>query len=186
MSDDHDQRLVRLYKKGDQDALATLIRIHTDSVFNFICSFVKDTDVAADITQETFVRAWGNINRFDESRSFKVWLLSIAKNAAIDFLRKKKSIPFSKLETEQEDSLPFDVSDDNPLPDELFAQKELREIMNNIVTKLPPMYRSVITLYYHEGLNFREIAAIDGSSIDTIKSRHRRALVIIKKEIMMA
>ncbi len=96
MPDRSDENLVTDYLKGDKKALEILIGRYLKPIYNFLYRYTGDVAEAEDITQEAFVRAWKNIRKFDRNKKFKTWIFGIAKNAAIDFLRKKKPILFSR------------------------------------------------------------------------------------------
>jgi RNA polymerase sigma-70 factor (ECF subfamily) len=125
---------------------------------------------------------WRHLKKFDKKKKFSTWLFSIAKNSAIDFLRKKRPILFSELQNSRnEQNIDETLIDPAPLPDYLLSQKHTTDQINSAINKLPLNYQIVLTLYYHDQLNFREIAEALEESINTIQSRHRRALVLLKE-----
>jgi len=178
---DSDECIIRLYLDGRKDLLEVLVKRYIDHIYNFIFRFVRDRGRAEDLTQETFIKVWKNLHKFDPERKFKTWLFQIARNTALDFLRKKKGINFSELE--EEESGHFDLADEGPTPQEIFEKKETRMMVEKILDELPGKYGSVLILYYQNQLNFREIAELSNESVDTIKSRHRRAISLVKKKI---
>lgn len=178
---DSDEQIVKLYLDGRKDLLDVLINRYIDHIYNFLFRYVRDRGRAEDLTQETFIKVWKNLNRFNPERKFKTWLFQIARNTALDFLRKKKSVNFSELE--EEDSGLFEPADSSPTPQEIFEKKETEIKIKEILDELPPKHSSVLVLYYQNQLNFREIAELSGESIDTVKSRHRRAISLLRKKI---
>lgn len=93
-----DEELITAYLAGNSKAFTVLVERHLNGVYSYVLRFVGD-EVAEDIVQETFIKAWNNIKKYNAGSSkFKTWLLRIARNTAIDFLRKKKHIPFSEFE----------------------------------------------------------------------------------------
>ncbi len=174
-----DEQLVGLYLKGEEHSLEILIGRHAGHVFNFIHQYVKNSDQAEDLTQETFVKIWKNIKKFDVKKSFRIWMFQIARNTTIDFLRKKKNINFSELE--KNDGTEFDAVDESLNPEEILERKSSEEAVTGALEKISDKHRSVITLYYREGFNLREISEIMDQPLDTIKSRHRRALGELKR-----
>ncbi|MDP3990966.1 MAG: sigma-70 family RNA polymerase sigma factor [Candidatus Nealsonbacteria bacterium] len=182
MQKQSDQQLIAAYFKGDEKSLEILIKRYLKPIFSFTYRYVGNSQEAEDITQDVFVKVWRNLKKFDRNRSFKTWIFSIAKNACIDVLKKKKSIPFSELEDgEGKNAFLERLVDTAPLPDELFARADMARILNSAMEKLLPKYRMVLFLRYNDHFNFREIAESLGESLDTIKSRHRRALIMLKK-----
>ena len=91
-----DNELVAAYKRGDQRAIETLVARHLPAVYNFARRFVG-IEYADDVTQETFVKVWKHIRRFDEKRNFRVWLFTIARRVSIDWTRKRNSCHFRLL-----------------------------------------------------------------------------------------
>lgn len=174
----NDQELVSEYLRGDEKAFHELVNRYLQPIYNFVFSSVRDAAQAEDITQEVFIKAWTHLRRFDLSRNFKVWLYAIAKNCIFDFLRKKKTIPFSLLEKEDE---VYEILDKEPQPDEILRLSDSGKTLDEALAKLSLDYREVLLLYYRDGFNFREIAEILKTSVNTIKSRHLRATAMLKK-----
>lgn len=177
-----DEQLVFDYLKGDEGSLEVLIRRYLKPIYGFVYHMVGNVHDAEDVTQETFVKMWKHLKKFDSRKSFKTWLFSIAKNAALDFLKKKKAIPFSALDNEDGDNVMIDsIADSEALPSEIFDREDIASFLASAMAKLPPMYRAVLTLHYNEQLRFREIADVLGEPLDTVKSRHRRACSMLRK-----
>jgi RNA polymerase sigma-70 factor (ECF subfamily) len=180
-----DQQLVADYLSGDEQPLKFLVERYLKPIYGFIYRFVDSTQDAEDVTQDVFVKVWRHIRRFDRKKSFKTWIFSIAKNAAIDFLKKKKTIAFSEFENEDgENTIMETLTDSSPLPSELLERNDLRETLAKAMEKLSPKYRMVLFLRHNDHFTFREIAESLGKPIDTVKSRHRRGLIMLKKEIL--
>jgi RNA polymerase sigma-70 factor (ECF subfamily) len=180
----NDKHLVRQYLEGDETSLEVLIRQYLKPIYSFAHRYVSNSQEAEDITQEVFVKVWRNLKKFDQNKSFKTWIFSIAKNTAIDFLKKKKTIPFSEFENEDgENMLTETFADSSPLPQELLEKAGMAQILNSAMEKLSPKYRMVLFLRYNDHFNFREIAEILGESLNTIKSRHQRAILMLRKTL---
>ncbi|MBU6414660.1 sigma-70 family RNA polymerase sigma factor [Patescibacteria group bacterium] len=177
-----DEQLVANYLNGDEHALEVLFRKHLKPIYNFVYRFVNNAQESEDITQEAFVRAWRNLKTFDRQRSFKTWIFSIAKHAALDVLKKKKTIPFSEFETEDSSNAISDtLADSAPLPDALLEKADIARMVASAVEKIALSYRTVLFLRYNDHFTFKEIAESLGEPLNTVKSRHRRALVMLKK-----
>src|ERR1700761_954795 len=94
-----DEELIAAYLSGEEAAFGELTQRHLRQVYSFALRLVGDSAAAEDISQETFLKAWKSLQKYDESSSkFKTWLLRIARNTAIDYLRKKKHVPLSYFE----------------------------------------------------------------------------------------
>src|ERR1700733_2556258 len=98
MNELSDNDLVLQYRSGNKKAFEALVERYFAHVFNFITRYTSDQVAAEDIVQETFVKVWKNIKKFDETKNFKSWLFTIARNTSLDWLRKKKAVPFSSFE----------------------------------------------------------------------------------------
>lgn len=179
--EDSDVLLVQKYLGGDENAFSVTVERHIGSVLNFAYHLTGTRDDAEDIVQETFLKAWKHLKTYRPEKSFKTWLYAIARNTAIDVLRKKKNLPFSAFETDEgENTLTDALVDPAPLSNELSILSEDSERLRVIVLKLPFDYRTVILLRYSEDLTFDEIGKILGKPLHTVKSQHRRALVKLR------
>lgn len=182
-----DEQLIANYLKGDEKSLEILVKQYLKPIYSFVYHYVGEAGEAEDVTQEVFARLWQNIKKFNPQKSFKTWIFSIAKNAAIDFLRKKKAVPLSDFEDEKgENFLAETLADSTPLPDELFDQQDLAQKLTVAINKLSPKYRLALLLRYNDHFTFQEMAECLGEPLDTIKSRYRRALIILRKLLEMS
>lgn len=180
-----DEKLVQIYLKGDEKALEELVRRYFSLIYAFSRRYNGNSDNASDITQEIFVKVWKNIKKFDTSKNFRVWLFAIAKNAALDWLKKRQAVPISLLKEFREDEEFFEnIADPNQISiiDEIYQNSVSQNLMLAI-EKLPSKYNLVVNLHHSKGLNFREISGLLGESINTIKSRYRRGLILLRKII---
>ena len=176
-----DPELVAAYLGGQEEVLPILINRHFKTVYRFVFGLVLDGPAAEDITQEVFVKVWRKLKSYDRKYSFKTWLLAIARNTAIDYLRKKKDIVFSEFETDAGDNVLTDtLADEAPWPDEVLARLEDSKIFNDIFKKIPALYREVLVLRYTNGLSLEEISRLLKRPPETVKSQHRRGLLHLK------
>ncbi|MFA6386588.1 MAG: sigma-70 family RNA polymerase sigma factor [Candidatus Paceibacterota bacterium] len=178
---EEDYTLIQQYLNGDDNSLKVLIDKHTSSIYNFTFRFVGPL-YAQDIVQEVFIKAWENLKSFNSDKSqFKTWLFVITRNTITDYLRKKKSISFSSLD--DEDFKEEEIEDESILQDEIFEKLEDKKMLLKILDELPPNYKLVLTLYYQEDMTFKEIGEVLGKPMNTVKSYHHRALVLLKKKL---
>jgi len=191
-----DQQLVADYLAGDERALEILFKLYLKPIYSFIYRYAGNSSNAEDITQEVFVKVWRNLKKFDQNKSFKTWIFTIAKNTAIDFLKKsrfafgeKKIIPFSELsakggfafgEENKKNNFIENLIDSSPLPLEILERKELAQTLGYAIDKLLPKYRVVFSLRYNNGLTFREISETLKEPLNTVKSKYRRAFIMLK------
>jgi RNA polymerase sigma-70 factor (ECF subfamily) len=178
---EEDYTLIQQYLNGDDNSLKMLIDKHTSSIYNFTLRFVGPL-YTQDIVQEVFIKVWKNLKSFNRDKSqFKTWLFIITRNTITDYLRKKKSISFSSLD--DENFKEENIEDESILQDEIFEKLQDKKILLKILDELPPNYKLVLTLYYQEDMTFKEIGEVLGKPLNTVKSYHYRALVLLKKKL---
>jgi len=180
-----DEELVSAFLSGDEESFALLVERHLSFVYKFVYRYLQNVDDTNDVTQETFVKAWKYIRTFDEKKKFTTWILTIAKNTALDFIKKKKPMLFSKIEEGDGDLDAFlapylEVSE---LPAEVMDREHIKADLEAALQEIAPNYRAVLNLRYGEHLKFREIADMLQEPIDTIKSKHRRGLALLRKAL---
>lgn len=178
-----DIELIDRYKVGDVSALEALVARHIKGVYNFALRLTGNTSDADDVTQEAFLKAWKYIKKYNAEFSFKTWLFSIARNSAVDLMRKRKSLAFSDLDFPgTEESVRFEetIADQSPLPEELYSQKEIGTELSRVLDSLPLNARAVVLLHIVEDMTFEEISKALKEPMNTVKSRYRRALATLK------
>lgn len=186
---DSDQQLIADFLAGNEKSLEILIQRYLKPIYGFVYRYVGNAPEAEDITQETFVKVWKNLKKFDRSKSFKTWIFTIAKNTSLDFLKKsqsasggKKIIPFVDFENNKgENKFIETLADSSPLPDELLERAYIGKMLEAAINKLFPKYRLVLSLRRNGHFTFNEIAEALGEPLNTVKSRYRRALIMLKK-----
>lgn len=181
MDNPKDEKLVARFIKGDKNAFSLLIERYLKQIYNFIYRLVGDPHTAEDLSQEVFLKVWKNISRFDQNRSFKTWLFTIAKNTAYDFLKKKKSLPFSYFEREETRNKIYEMPDNALSPAKVSENSDLARNIEGKLKKIPPYYRTILLLHYKNDFSLIEIANILQKPYNTIKSQHQRALRRFKK-----
>lgn len=176
-----DNILIQQYLKGDEKSLEILIARYLKPIYSFVYKNVGNQAEAEDITQEVFIKIWKNIKKFDQKKRFKPWIFQIAKNTAIDSLRKKKSIPFSKFENEKGQNVLLENMAVTPI--NLIGNLSDKKVLAGAVIGLNKKEQEVINLRHNDGLSFKEIAEGVEESVNTVKSRYRRALVNMRRGI---
>lgn len=180
-----DYELINSYlQKGDEASFNLLVSRYMNTVYRFVLGYVQNPAQAEDITQEVFVKVWKNLKKIDKNRNFKSWLYTVAKNTALDVIKKKKAVPFSRFETQDgKNILAESLVNTTIAPDKAFELLESREMFSRAMEALSEKYKQVLLLYYYQYLNFREIAELLEEPINTIKSRHRRGLMLLEKTV---
>ena len=179
MSDD--KKLIEEFLECDEEAFNILVNRYLKPVYNFLFQLSHDRSVIDDLAQETFVKAWKNIKKFDTGRSFKAWIFTIAKNTAYDYFKKKKTISFSSFTSEDGNNKLENLSDGSILPDEILDRKDIAKEMEEKLKEIPEKHRMILTLRYKEDFSLQEIAEILKVPYNTVKSGHSRALRKLKE-----
>ena len=176
-----DKELVVDYLSGEEEVLPVLISRHLKPVYRFVFGLTGDKFMAEDITQEVFVKMWRKLKSYKAEYSFNTWLFSIARNTAIDYLRKKKEIVFSSFDNEVGDNVLTDtLADSEPLADELLAKAQDLNFLMKTLQMIPTLYREVLVLRHIDDLSIDEIAKVLKRPVETVKSQHRRGLLHLK------
>ena len=174
-----DSGLVARMQRRDPQALAELYDRYGRVTFSLILRVVRDTGIAEDLVQEIFMRVWNRVNGFDAQKgSIGPWLLAVARNRAIDYLRSAVGRDRNAVEYEETDhpSLYRDMEKD------ILASDKARRI-KSAIDKLPANYRQVIELAYFEGLSQTEMAERMGQPLGTVKTWVRTALKNLRDEL---
>ncbi len=165
---------VRAAQAGDREAFGHLVERHKDIVYAVAYRFAKDPDLALDLSQNAFIRAYRGIKSFRGKSSFSTWLYRITMNTCIDYTRKRARSVDSLAVPEEVAEYAGAEAITASLPREPGADamsSELGEQIQKAVDLLPEYHKSVFILYEIEGLSYKEIADVVGCSIGTVMSR---------------
>ncbi len=174
-----DEELVQRYLDGEERAFQTLSDRYHGRLLNFIYRTVGDRERSEDLVQETFVRVYRHLHRFDPTKKFSTWIYTIAANLAKNELRNRSRSPMVLFQTItkrwEEDHRPLEWEDTKYLPDDLARKRDLQKIVEEAVEQLPEHHREVFVLRELEGKTYEEIAEITDTKLGTVKSRLNRA-----------
>ncbi|NQD67630.1 RNA polymerase sigma factor SigW [Bacillus haikouensis] len=179
------KKRIKQVLKGDQSAFAELVELYKDKVFQICYRMLGNRHEAEDIAQEAFIRAYVNIETFNQKRKFSTWLFRIATNLCIDRIRKKKPDYYLDAEVAGTDGLTMysQVAADVQMPEDEVENMELQETIQKEISKLPEKYRSVIVLKYIEELPLQEISEILDMPLGTVKTRVHRGREALRKQL---
>ena len=168
--------LIEASQAGDPRALDELVRRNQDRVYSFAMRMCRNVEDAKDILQETFLGVVRSIRDFRAESRFSTWLYRIAHNVVYDWTRKKRIEGVGELndevfERDRIDPASATTPDAGESPDEAMARSELRVKIEAALAKLSPEHREVVLLKDVQGLAYKEIAEVMGSSIGTVMSR---------------
>ncbi|HWY37879.1 MAG TPA: sigma-70 family RNA polymerase sigma factor [Bacteroidia bacterium] len=180
-----DNRLVKLYVKGNEDALAMLVSRHKQRVYSHIYLLVRNRELTEDFFQDTFFKVIQSLKsgHYYEDGKFLAWVLRIAHNLVIDHFRKAKKMPqvpnVINEEGEEVDIFSILKIDDDSRPIE--ERQHIKKIIRQLIEELPYEQKEVLIMRTYYDMSFKEIAEVTNSSINTSLGRMRYALLNIKK-----
>src|SRR6202795_225050 len=178
--------LVQAAKKGDVSAFEELVKRYDRNVFRIAQHITQNREDAEDVVQDAFLKAYSNLEQFQGQSKFYTWLVRIAVNAALMKLRRRRPERMVSLDEEvktEDDSLPREVADWSPNPEQQYNQAELREILTRTIQGLPSGCRTVFVLRDVEGLSTEETAQALELSIPAVKSRLLRARLQLRERL---
>ncbi len=178
--------LVRAAKTGDVDAFGKLVQRYDRKVFRIAQHITQNREDAEDVVQDAFLKSFANLPKFQEQSKFYTWLVRIAVNEALMKLRRRRTAKTVSLDEEIEtenDSLPREVADWAPNPEQMYSQAELKEILGKTIQGLPPSFRTVFVLRDVEGLSTEETAEALELSVPAVKSRLLRARLQLRERL---
>ena len=174
-----DSEVVAAFLAGNRRAFNELVERYQNRLLNFVYRTTGDRERAEDLVQETFIRVYRHLHRFDQSKKFSTWIYTIASNLAKNELRNRSRNPLVLFQTilknRQEDQRPLEWEDNTYRPDDLFRKRQLKQVVDSVVGELPEHHRTVFILREMEGKTYEEIAEITDTNLGTVKSRLNRA-----------
>ncbi|WP_156291613.1 RNA polymerase sigma factor SigW [Oceanobacillus salinisoli] len=176
---------IKQVKKGDQAAYSEIVDFYQHRIFQHCYRMLGNIHEAEDIAQEAFIRAYVNMDSFDESKKFSTWLYRIATNLTIDRIRKRKPDYFLDAEIKGSEGLNMysQLSSSEPLPSEEVESIELQRYIHKEISELPPKYRSIMILRYLEEFSLQEISGILDIPLGTVKTRIHRGREALRKRL---
>ncbi|MBV6396688.1 MAG: ECF RNA polymerase sigma factor SigW [Anaerolineales bacterium] len=177
-----EQTWVAQAQRGDDFAFTQLVETYQKPVYNLCYRMLGEPESAEDAAQETFLRAFQHLDRYDLKRPFATWLLSIAAHYCIDRLRRRKFSMFS-MDEEDDEGNAFELPDASaPNPERESARREDHERLHNLLSTLDETDRAAIVMRYWNDASEIEIAESLGLTVSAVKSRlHRARLALGKK-----
>jgi len=167
-----DEKIVKLVQKKDREIYAYIIKRYQESLMRYANYLTNDEHNAADIVQESFIKAYINLNSFDTKKKFSSWMYRIVHNEAINLFNKQKK-QVSLYEDKDFDS-GINIEED-------FIKKELKNHTHNCLSKMSVLYKEPLSLYYLEDKSYEEISDILRIPLGTVGTRINRAKILMKK-----
>ena len=179
-------KLVDAARGGDVGAFEQLVKRYDRNVFRIAQHITQNREDAEDVVQDAFLKAFQNLGQFQGQSKFYTWLVRIAVNEALMRLRRRRPERMVSIDEDvktEDDSIPREIADWSPNPEQLYNQGELKEILQKTIQGLPPSFRTVFILRDVEGLSTEETADALGLSVPAVKSRLLRARLQLRERL---
>ncbi len=173
--------LIRAAQNGDKKAFGLIMTKFERSIYHVILKMVHNRADAEDLTMQTFEKAYRFIHLYSEDFTFSSWILKIATNSCIDFIRQKKlmisstSLNASATDSPDDGNNSFVVQDQNPNPEAEIIQSQRAKRVSEMIKKIPEKYRIFLELRYFEELSYEEISERTDIPVGTVKAKLHRA-----------
>jgi RNA polymerase sigma factor (sigma-70 family) len=184
----NDEQLVKLYINGNEDAFEVLLKNHKRKIYGYIYKMVKDSELAEDLFQDTFIKVIHTLkqDKYNEEGKFLPWVMRIAHNLIIDYFRKANRMPMAgRKKRSGVDDDDFDIfrnikiSDKN-IQDHIIEEQILNDV-KKLIEYLPADQKEVLVMRHYQDMSFKDIAETTGISINTALGRMRYALINLRK-----
>jgi RNA polymerase sigma-70 factor (ECF subfamily) len=176
-----DEALIELALDGDEDAYGVLVRRYQRRLTAFLGQLVGDLELARELSQEAFIRAWSALDRFDPRYRFSTWLFRIAHNLGIDQLRRKRLQTVSLYRSDSDgEELEVVIADLEKDPLGHLENRALADEMRRAIDQLRPEYRELVLLRHFAGLSYQEIADFKDMPLGTVKNKLFRAHTVLR------
>jgi len=173
-----DEDLILQVQEGHRQAFDVLVGRYKNRLYNFILKMVRDPDLAEEITQDTFVRAYIHADKYRTIARFSTWLYTIGLNLVRNHMRRKKRSPIGRIPmvgSQDGDKVEMDLPDPGHGADREVRDREMKERVAQVVAKIPQHYLEPFLLREYGDLSYEEISAATGLKIGTVRSRINRA-----------
>ena len=170
-----DEELLRRFRSGDTVAFEELLDRYNRSIFNFTLRMLSNRDDAEDATQQTFIQAFESLPGTKPEVPLRPWLFQVARNKCIDLIRRRRTVPLSGVQRDDEEQVEIDPPDVRPRPEEIYERAELQQILQGAIDELPIRTREVVVMRYVGELTFAEIGEALGMPENTAKTLFQRA-----------
>ena len=181
----NDKKLVKRVQKGDKGAFDLLVLKYQHKIVNLVMRYVRDPELALDITQEAFIKAYRALPRFRGDSAFYTWMYRIAVNTAKNHLAAQRRRPMD-VELDLQDPEQYDLHaklKETDTPEGVTLSNELKQTVERAIAALPEDLRTAIILRELEGMSYEEIAQTMECPVGTVRSRIFRARDAIAKKV---
>ena len=177
MTREQEAAVIQAVLDGEVNAYEAVVKEYEKNVYNLALRMTGNSEDAADMAQEAFIKAYNSLTAFRGDSKFSVWLYRIVSNVCLDFLRSRSRKQTVSLSTENDDGeeVELDIADETHSPEQLLDRSLTRDAVRRGLAALPPDHREILLLREIQGLSYEEIADVLGLEAGTVKSRIFRA-----------
>jgi len=179
---EEDIQLVARARTGDERAFRALLDKYERAVFSICLRMVRNRDEAADLSQDSFIKVFASLDRYNPAYAFSSWLFKITSNLCIDYLRKRRieTLPMDQPIDGEKGEIQRQYAAPDPTPDESLDRAEKMARLESAISALPEHYRIMLILRHQEDLSYEEIADHLSIPLGTVKARIHRAREMLK------
>lgn len=180
------QLVIAAREKGDQRAYADLMRFYREPIYLMLLRMTHSPVDADDLTIETFGKAFCQLSTYSPQNTFATWLFSIASNNGIDFIRRRhlQLVSLSSISvSEDNETYEYPIASADPTPEEDLIIRQRDNLVRQLVDRLPPRYKRIVSLRYFDEMSYEEIATKLNIPLGTVKIQLRRARMLLAEII---
>ena len=180
-----DTRLAKMSRTGDRRAFSELVDRYKDKIYYLAYRMLGNVQEAEDIVQETFLRVFANLYRYNENQKFSTWIYRIATNLCIDRLRKRKAVYSLDAEMPDQEGREYytTLNSKDPTPEQQYVLSETQETIRRAIDSMPEKYKAVILLRYMHDMSLQEIGEALDMPVTTVKTRVHRGREYLRKKL---
>jgi RNA polymerase sigma factor, sigma-70 family len=184
----YEARLAQLARNGDRIAFRQLVDHYQNKIYHLAYRMLGNTHEAEDVVQETFLRVYKNLVRYDPAQKFSTWIYRIGTNLCIDILRKRKrkrsvSLDANLFDSDSSDGYDFMPMDEAEQPENVLLLSETKRQVREALDMMPEQYKSIMILRYLHDLSLQEISDVLDLPVTTIKTRLHRGREFLRSKI---
>jgi len=180
-----DEELVALAQQGERDCFEILVRRYMEKAFHIAFDFTRDTELAKDLSQDAFLRAYANIKQFDGRSSFYTWFYRIVVNLCLDYARRRRRVVWESLDQMSEESRDQrQFADSTFAPDQQAIAGEAKRRVDKTLEEMPKKQRAAFLLRNHQGLSIADVAKVMKTTEGTVRVYLHRAVAALRQSLV--
>lgn len=179
-----DEELVALCQQGKGEVFDILVRRYMEKAFRIAMDFTHDVEEAKDLSQDAFLRVFSRIKQFDGRSSFYTWFYRVVVNLCLDYTRRKSKVVWERLDREDENLEPRELTDTSSCPDQEAMAGEAQRKVDQTLKAMPKRQRTVFLLRNQQGLSISDIAKVMQTTEGTVRVYLHRAVAALRQSLL--